>query len=446
MTSRWRKYIVISCAGFLALCAAAFVHSQTSNNVANLRTQLRGRYDIVPLEGGVGLVPHQREGNIRLIEIRNGAVAINGNTVSAREARQQLGKDADLILRVTYLDAAAQRELAGADSSATASQANTEEAANERDGTSPERGQSHHGDIVRFGGTVSVGRNEVVDGDVVVMGGAADIDGEVTRDVTVIGGALNLGPEAIVRGDASVIGGSLNRSPGARIEGKINDVGFAGQFPANARIRRELPYWAPWVRFGGLGGTLLRVTLLILSTLIVVALGGRFVEAIADRAGTEPLRSGLAGLLAELLFVPMVVVTVVVLAVSIIGIPLLILVPFAIVLAVIPMLVGFTGVACQLGRFAGNRLGIKQGPYTQVAVGVLLIVAITLIARLIALAGGFVLGVAIGGSLSAVGGLAEYIAWTVGIGAVILTWLSTRRRGMPTAALPGPTAGEAPAH
>jgi hypothetical protein len=107
----------------------------------------------------------------------------------------------------------------------------------------------------------------------------------------------------------------------------------------------------PFLRVGGLVGTLLRVTLLILSTLVVVALGGRFVEAIADRTATEPLRSGFAGLLAEVLFVPMVVITIVVLAVSIIGIPLLILVPFAMVLAVVPMLVGFTGVAYQVARF-----------------------------------------------------------------------------------------------
>ena len=439
MISRLKRYVVIACAGLLAFGTAIFVHGQTSNDVANLRTQLRARYDIVALQDGVGLIPHQRQGGIKLIEVRNGGVAINGNAVTAREARDQLGKDADLILRVTYLDVSAQRELTRADSAGTASQVGQQNA-NEAEASSPPR--TRRGDLLRFGGGVTVGRDEVVEGDVVTIGGSADIDGEVTRDVTVIGGSLNLGPEAIVRRDVAVIGGSVNRSPGARIDGKVDDVGVGVQFPLGRRLGRNFPLWMPFLRVGGLVGTLLRVTLLILSTLIVVALGGHFVEAIADRTATEPLRSGFAGLMAELLFVPMVVITVVVLAVSIIGIPLLILVPFAIVLAVVPMLVGFAGVAYQIGRLASNRFGIKRGPYTLVPLGVLLIVGITLIARIVALAGGFAFGLVIASPLAAVGGLAEYVAWTMGIGAVILTWLGARRGGLPTAAVAGSTSGE----
>jgi hypothetical protein len=446
MTSRLKRYVIIACASFLACSAAIFMHGQTSTNVANLRTQLRAHYDIVALQDGVGLVPHQRTAGIGLIEIRNGEVAINGNAITAREARERLGKDADLILRVTYLDASAQRELTRAVSGATTSAASNQESANDTEPEPSPRRQLRRSDLVRFGGNVTVGRDEVVEGDVVVIGGSADIDGEVTRDVTVIGGSLNLGPEAVVRRDVAVIGGSLNRSPGARIDGKVDDVGVGTQVPLGRRLGRNFPLWMPFLRVGGLVGTLLRVTLLILSTLVVVALGHRFVEAIADRTAAEPLRSGFAGLLAELLFVPMVVITIVVLAVSIIGIPLLILVPFAIVLAVVPMLVGFTGVAYQVGRLASNRFGIKQGPYALVPLGVLLIVGITLIARIVALAGGFVFGIVVAGPLAAVGRLAEYVAWTMGIGAVILTWLNARRRGIPTAAVPGPTTGEAHAH
>jgi hypothetical protein len=93
----------------------------------------------------------------------------------------------------------------------------------------------------------------------------------------------------------------------------------------------------------------------------------------------------------------------------------------------------------------GDRFGIKRGPYASVALGVVVVVAITLVARLIALAGGFVLGLTVAGPLTAVGYLAEYAAWTVGIGAVVLTWLSTRRRGAPAAVGAAPVAGGAPA-
>jgi hypothetical protein len=433
MTPRLRRYVVVACAGFLAFSSAMSVHGQTSPNTTNLRDQLRPRYDIVALRDGVGLVPRQRNGDIRFIEIRNGGVAINGNAVTAREARARLGQDAELILRVTYLDASGQRELARADSAGTASQADTQENTNEPKPV-PSRGtQMRRGDLVRIGGGVTVGRDEVVEGDVVAIGGLADIDGEVTREVTVVGGSLNLGPEAVVRGDVTVIGGSLNRSPGARIYGKVDNVGFGAQFPLSRRSGRAFPFRTPFSRVGGLLGTLLRVTLLILSALVVVALGRRFVEAIADRAATEPLRSGLAGLLMEVLFVPLLIITIVVLAVSIIGIPLLILVPFGMVLAAVLMFVGFTGVSFQVGRLVSDRFGIKRGPYASVALGVVVVVGITLVARMIALAGGFVFGVVVARPLAAVGYLAEYVAWTIGTGAVILTWLSTRRRGAPTA-------------
>jgi hypothetical protein len=137
----------------------------------------------------------------------------------------------------------------------------------------------------------------------------------------------------------------------------------------------------------------------------------------------------------------LIVLTVVVLAVSIVGIPLLILVPFAVVLAFVLMLVGFTGVSSVVGRFITNRFGIKRGPYVSVAIGVFVVASITLIARLFARIGGLVFGIVVANSLAAVGYFAEYIAWTIGIGAVILTWLGARRRGTPSAEIAGTKAG-----
>ena len=292
-------------------------------------------------------------------------------------------------------------------------------------------------------------RDEVVYGDVVAIGGSADVDGEVTRGVTVIGGSLNLGPDAIVGEDVTVIGGTLNRAPGSRIDGKIDNVGFGPNFAVRQRAAGRFPVRNLFARVGGFFGTLLRTTLLILFGLIVVVLGGRFIDAIAERTASEPLRSGFTGLLAEVLFVPLVVLTVVVLAVSIVGIPLLLLIPFGIALAVVLMIIGFTGVACVVGRFVSQRIGIGRSPYLSVALGVLAVLGVTLIAKLCALVGGVAFGMVIGGTLAVLGFLAEYLAWTIGIGALILTWLGRRHRGHPvapagTVATPAPS-GPAPA-
>jgi hypothetical protein len=442
MTSRLRN-LIIAFAVLLIFSAAMFVRGQASSNIANLHDQLRQRYDIVALRAGLGLVPRQPTGDIRLIEIRDGGVAINGDAVTAREARARLGKDAELILRLTYLDSAALRQVAGADSAATPSAADTEQNTNESEPATPERAQMRRGDLVRIGGGVTVARDEVIQGDVVAIGGSANIDGEVVRDVTVVGGSLNLGPEALVRGDVTVVGGTLDRSPGARIYGKVDNVAFGPQFPFNRSLGRGFAFRRPFPRVGGLLGAVLRLTMLLLSTLVVVALGERLVESIANRAATEPLRAGLVGLLAEVLFLPLLVITIVVLAVSIVGIPLLLLVPFAIVLVVVLMLIGFAGIAFQIGRLINGRFGIKRGPYASAALGIVVVVGITLIARITALAGDFTLGLVVAGALAAVGYLAEYVAWTMGIGAVILTWLATRRRGAPTGGVAAPSVGEA---
>jgi hypothetical protein len=432
MKTAWKKYAFIACAGILTFIAAMSVRGQAAPDAASLGDQLRLRYDVVGLRDGVGLVPRQPQADIRLIEIRNGGVAINGDTVSAAEVRQRLGRDAEMILRVTYLDAAGQSQLVRGDAAGGAAQAQPE---------LPERTPTRRGDLVRFGSNVTVARDEVVEGDVVVIGGSARIDGEVMQEVTVIGGRLTLGPDAIVRRDVTVVGGSLDRSPGARVYGKIDDVGFGERARFTPWFGRGFSFWTPLSRLSGLFGTFLRITVLILSALAVVALGRQFVEAIADRTAAEAVRAGLAGLLTEVLFVPLLILTIVVLAVSIIGIPLLLLVPFGIVLVVVAMLVGFTGVACQAGRLVCGRFGIEGGPYRTVAIGVAAIVGITLVAKIIALAGGFVFGMIVAGPLAAVGYLAEYLAWTIGIGAVILTWLSMRRNGAAAAAGPAPAAG-----
>jgi hypothetical protein len=382
-------------------------------------------------------VPLRPKSDIGLIEIRNGGVRINGSAVSSNDVREKLGPDGDLVLRLTYLDTAAQQELAGKDPASAKPDENT----SGQGSGMPERGQEHKGDRVHIGGGVTVGKDEIVEGDVVAIGGPADVDGEVTGDVTAIGGPLTLGPDAIVRGDAVAVGGSVNRSPGARVDGQVTDVGMGAGLPLSGIFGRGVAAHRQFSRAGGLLGTVLRVTLLILGALVVVVLGGQFVQTIADRAASEPLRAGLAGLLAEVLFIPLLVVTVVVLAVSIIGIPLLLLVPFAVVLAGVLMFIGFTGVACEVGHLLSERFGIRRGPYATVALGVVAVVGIPLIAKIISLAGGLMFGAIVAGPLAAVGYLVEYIAWTMGIGALILAWGKSRQSGSsPAAAAAAPVA------
>lgn len=416
---------------------AYIVHAQTAT-AGELRMQLSMRYDIVSLQQGIALVPKAANSRVRMIQIVNGAVTVDGETLTAAQLRDRLGTDATPIVQLTYLSAAEQRQLASPDatagtppapaatpapSSTTPTPAPTAQPAPE----TPARSVERKGDIVRIGGgAVNVAENERVEGDVVAIGGPVTVDGEVTGDVVGVGGGLTLGPHAVVRGEVTAVGGPFKRDPQAQVFGKVNEIGIGvnGQTLPPYRINvRDALFGSLASRVGRLSATIVRVLMFILFALIVTAVGHRAVQQIGARIVAEPVRAGLVGLLAEILFVPVLVVTCIALLISIIGIPLLILVPFGIILVGIVMLVGFTGAAYIAGGWTLDRFGrLERSPYLTVAVGIVVIAGLTLIGRLFALAvGGF------GAPFYVVGYLLEYVAWTVGFGAAIQTWIQMRR-------------------
>ena len=103
--------------------------------------------------------------------------------------------------------------------------------------------------------------------------------------------------------------------------------------------------------------TLTRLAVMCILASIVLLFARDYVERVGVRAATEPVKAGAIGLLIQLLFLPVLIASIVLMVITIIGIPLLLLVPFGILAAVLLALVGFTAVAYDVGRFAVNRLG-----------------------------------------------------------------------------------------
>lgn len=424
---------------------AYIVHAQTAT-AAELRMQLTERYDMVALQQGIALVPKQANSRVRMVQVINGAVTIDGDTLTSAQLRDRLGADAAAIIQLTYLSAAEQRQLTSPDAAAPAPPATPaapEAPAAPASPEAPSRAVNRE-DIVRIGGdnTIVVTQNERVQGDVVAIGPAVNIDGEVSGDVVSVIGKVTLGPHAIVRGDLTTVGGALERDPQAQVFGGVNEVGV-GQAAGRIAPRVNIPnvlFGSLASRLGRLTATIARVLMFVLFALIVTAVGYRPVQQIAARIVAEPLRAGLVGLLAEILFVPVLCVTIVALVISIIGIPLLILVPFGIILIGVVMLVGYTAAAHIAGGWTLDRFGRKeQSPYIVVAIGIVVIAGLTLLGRLVALAlGGF------GAPLYFVGYLLEYLAWTVGFGAAIQTWIQMRRGPVtPAVSTPAPATGSA---
>jgi hypothetical protein len=416
----------------VALLGGSHTHMAWAQTPA-LQARLQQRFDVLPVANGVVLKPKFRT-SVRSVEVTD-AIAIDGSVVTGGELRETLGADADLVLQVSYLRASERRALAGIAGAPTSAPA-PEIVTVPNTSTDVVR-TSRRDALVRIGGNVTVAQNEIVTDDVAVIGGSADIDGQVQGEVAVIGGSLTLGPHAEIDKDVTVVGGQLSKDPNAIIRGKVAEIGVGGVpfgrgvFGRGARYgwRRDSGV-GPVVRFGG---TIVRIALLMLLSGLVLLVARPHVEQIAERAAAEPVKSWLVGFLAEILFVPMLVLTVVVLAISIIGIPLLILVPLAIVAAMVVSLVGFTAVAYHMGGLLqGHFEPLRTRPYAATFLAIAVIVSPLLVARLVGLTGQ--LGI-VGGILVAIGALAEYIAWTAGLGAVALARFS-RPRPLPTAPTP----------
>jgi hypothetical protein len=397
-----------------------------------LRTQIESRYQVQPVRDGILLLPSYGNPQVQTIELTRGEIAINGQSVTGAELRAMVADDADAILRLSYMEPDDLRILFGiggaplpADTTAVAGQDTlpTEEAAEaEAEEDELVDYDSSSEDRVRVGASVRVQEDEVVDGDVVAVFGSVRVDGTVTGDVTAVGGSVELGPNAVVEGEVVVVGGTLDRAPGARIEGSVEEVAWGGP-----DFRRHGPGFEPPF-LEGIGGLMMTVVwIVILGALasLIYLLARRPVERMSYRVAKSPWKAALVGLVAQILFLPVLVLTVVLLAVSIIGIPLLLVVPFALVALAIGVLVGFTAVARNVGSSAESRFGWQHdNPYIAVAVGVGLIMLVSFFASALGVAGGpLKIFAAI---LWILGFVIQYAAWTVGFGALLLTRFGTR--------------------
>ncbi|HEU4452220.1 MAG TPA: polymer-forming cytoskeletal protein [Longimicrobium sp.] len=284
---------------------------------------------------------------------------------------------------------------------------------------------------------VTVQKGQVVDGDVVSVGDVR-IDGEVTGDVTVGKGDLHVGPDAVIHGDAVVNGGGRLLNEGGRIEGemRVNSdpepaAAAAGQRPGHQAVGiRGARSWLGSFSDGvqGLISTLVFGLVLagVGAALIFYALPQ--LERVSHVVRTSTLRAGGVGLAANFLSFPAFVVGIVVLALSIVGIPLLFLyVPFFPVALVAAIACGVVAVAHALGERTAERTGSyassKRNAYSYTFTGLGILLAPLVVGHLLEMT--VFLGW-LGGLMQLLGWMMMWAAATVGFGAVFLTRAGTR--------------------
>ncbi|WP_135827689.1 polymer-forming cytoskeletal protein [Halorussus halobius] len=236
------------------------------------------------------------------------------------------------------------------------------------------------GDASAVGGNVFLDEGGRVDGALEAGAGNVVVEGEVGGDARLGAETVTVGPSAVVGGDLAY-GGDLDLADGASVAGEVREESNVN--PDVGPVGGTLPGWVSWA-YGLLAN-------LVLGAIAVLAFP-RFSDGLADRVAGDPLRSGGVGLLL-LVGVPVLLVL---LAISLVGIPL--------------ALVGAFAYAFVLW------LGYVYGAF---AVGTLLLGLADAANRWLALAVGLV-AVSLVGIVPVVGGLVEFAVLLLGLGALAL--------------------------
>lgn len=423
---------------------------ETGTRLEQTLAELSESFEILPLSDGYALRPHEEDG-YQVLELRRTGIAIDGRTISSEELAELLGEAAepvgDLVELVAagedgaepdLLEEAEERELEARIREDIARQVEKEE----RRARRPRRGSVRTESRVTFGSSLTVQEDESsqevavlfgsldvqgeVRGDAVVVGGSADIGGEVHGAVTVVGGSVRLGPEARVYGDVVTVGGSVHADPRARVVGEITEVAVGPLFGDDFSFSDvDWPVWrwrGGWSSFAGWDVFLLSfyTMLLALVVLLLVWLARDVVGSVAHRAALEPWKAGLTGLIVQVIFIPALVFICLILVISVVGIPLAVLfLPLSLFVLAIALFLGYAGVAVATGRKVEQRFGRQAGTmYLAAFLGVLAIQCWEIVGEGLSFVPGPIKISAL--ILVIFGILIKYVAWTIGLGAVLL--------------------------
>jgi hypothetical protein len=172
--------------------------------------------------------------------------------------------------------------------------------------------------LVRVFADVHVPPGTKVDGDVVAVFGSATVEGQVTGSVVAVFGSVKLMPGASVEQDAVAVGGVLDQAPGTIVKGETVSIGFL-----------PLSFGAPT-----LAVLLLSIVTGWLLTMFMAWLLSLLFHDRMLRIGAAASRQSGASIFVGLLSAPMVVIAMLLLVVTVIGVPVAILLPIAYALMV----------------------------------------------------------------------------------------------------------------
>jgi hypothetical protein len=255
-------------------------------------------------------------------------------------------------------------------------------------------------------------------GDVASWRGPLEIRGTVDGNAVAIGSDVVLLPGGHVRGDALSVGGQV-RMAGGTVDGESRSI---SAFSVGAIAGAQLSPAQALKRSLSLA---VACYLILIAMALAVAIGARaHLETIATTIRTDFTRSFVFGLLGQAAAVPLFVLSMVALAITIVGV---LLIPFAAVACALAVLgasaLGFLAMSLLVGDASMRGESYVRDPRPVVSH---LIAGLSIFLVLWLLAGGApFMGIA-GSVLRLLAFLSTWIAVTVGLGATIITRAGTR--------------------
>lgn len=232
-------------------------------------------------------------------------------------------------------------------------------------------------------------------GSAFMLGGSATINSQVDQDVSVIGGNLTVGPNAMIGGDLRVGSGELDLSSQATVKGSVlkgpaSDVQLEDIFP-RASPRERLVQLLPWA--------LVLAFLAYLSALYMPLPVARISQAEIKHPVVCAAMGILFGIVGPILLVFMAF-TVILIPATLIGL----------LIGALTVAYGWIGFGQAFGRWLVGRLNLQVGRAGRAFLGTLVFMILIDLISIIPI----------------VGSLIALLAITIGLGAVMLTRFGLR--------------------
>jgi len=200
--------------------------------------------------------------------------------------------------------------------------------------------------LVRLFADAHVPAGTTIPGDVVAVFGSVDVGGTVEGDVVAVFGSVRLRDGASVEGDAIAIGGVLDQPADAHVSGQSVAIGIMS------------PGW-------GVPTLAVLLTVVLLGWLVTLILGWLLALLFSERMqqiGSTASRHSAGSFFLGLLSAPLFVIALVLLFITVVGIPFALLLPFVYVLAIwAGQIAGSYVLGCKILRRRPGEAGL-MGP------------------------------------------------------------------------------------